>query len=222
MSTDPSQTTCGEEDDGVELDEDVTQSDSKRWKKCNSKVWKDFITIKGHNGKELAKCKHCNRNFVAPNNRGTSHLNNHFKNACLVIKQMESDSSKNATKSASDTTPKATTFKFDQERSRMDFANMVIKHNYHINMADNEFFEIFCNKLQSMFKLVSRNTVRSDVLNVYQIEKDKLYLLLEEICYKITLTTDIWTSDHQHYAYACLTVHYSTDDRDLKKKDYCI
>ena len=73
-------------------------------------------------------------------------------------------------------------------------------------MAEHEFFEIFLNGLQPMFKLPSRNTIRADVLCVYQMKKAKLYKLLDDISCRITLTTDIWTSDHQNLAYACLTV----------------
>ncbi|XP_028095102.1 zinc finger BED domain-containing protein RICESLEEPER 2-like [Camellia sinensis] len=69
-----------------------------------------------------------------------------------------------------------------------------------------------------MFKLVSRNIVRADVLDVYEIENAKLYQFLDELFSKITLTTDIWTLDHQNSAHTCLTVHYVTNDWELKKK----
>ena len=35
---------------------------------------------------------------------------------------------------------------------------------------------------------------------------------------KVTLTTDIWTSDSQNFAYACLTAHFIDSHWDLKKK----
>ena len=95
---------------------------------------------------------------------------------------------------------------------------MIIKHNYPFNMVDHEFFKIFCNSLNPNFKVVSRNTIRVDILNVHKIEKDKLYNLLEGLSCKITITTDIWTSDHQNFAYACLTAHYVNDEWELKKK----
>ncbi|KAI8538956.1 hypothetical protein RHMOL_Rhmol09G0143500 [Rhododendron molle] len=95
---------------------------------------------------------------------------------------------------------------------------MIIKHNYAFNMAEHEFFEIFCSNLQPMFKLVSRNTCRADVLNVSEIEKSKLYSFLDELSCKMTLTTNIWTSDHQNFGYICLTAHFITDNWELKKK----
>ncbi|CAL5328080.1 unnamed protein product [Camellia sinensis] len=202
--------------DDAELDDDVSQGPTKRIRKLTSKVWDDFVKFKGPNGNDIARCKHCNREFVGESRKGTSHLKNHLSKTCPVLKGPNAP--RIASKAASESTPKAANFKFDQERSRMDFSRMVIKHNYPFNMVEHEFFEIFCNNLQPMFKLVSRNTVRADVLDVYEIEKAKLYQFLDELSSKITLTTDIWTSDHQNFAYTCLTAHYVTNDWELKKK----
>ncbi|XP_028066490.1 zinc finger BED domain-containing protein DAYSLEEPER-like [Camellia sinensis] len=202
--------------DDAELNDDVSQGPTKRIRKLTSKVWDDFVKFKGPNGNDIARCKHCNREFVGESRKGTSHLKNHLSKACPVLKGPNAP--RNASKAASESTPKVANFKFDQERSRMDFSRMVIKHNYPFNMAEHEFFEIFCNNLQPMFKLVSRNTVRADVLDVYEIEKAKLYQFLDELSSKITLTTDIWTSDHQNFAYTGLTAHYVTNDWELKKK----
>ncbi|CAL5360825.1 unnamed protein product [Camellia sinensis] len=202
--------------DDAELDDDVSQGPTKRIRKLTSKVWDDFVKFKGPNGNDIARCKHCNREFVGESRKETSHLKNHLSKTCPVLKGPNAP--RIASKAASESTPKAANFKFDQERSRMDFSRMVIKHNYPFNMVEHEFFEIFCNNLQPMFKLVSRNTVRADVLDVYEIEKAKLYQFLDELSSKITLTTDIWTSDHQNFAYTCLTAHYVTNDWELKKK----
>ena len=100
----------------------------------------------------------------------------------------------------------------------MDLARMIVKHNYPFNMVEHEFFEIFCNNLQPMFRLISRNTVRADILKLYEQENDKLYNFLDSINCKITLTTDLWTSEHQNFAYICLTAHYVDNDWELNKK----
>ena len=80
------------------------------------------------------------------------------------------------------------------------------------------FLRFFCNGLNPNFKLISRNTARSDVISVYKEEKEKLYKLLDDLSCRITLTTDIWTADHSNVAYACLTAHYINDNWELKKK----
>ncbi|KAI8567828.1 hypothetical protein RHMOL_Rhmol02G0151900 [Rhododendron molle] len=209
MSEHPSETT-GEgdaEEDIFEL-EDVSQP-LKRKRTLRSKVWNHFSKI----GEETARCNHCKKIFVASSAKGISHLKNHIeKPTCPILRNKDGNVPKSATPKVA-----VASFKFDQERSRMDFATMIIKHNYAFNMAEHEFFEIFCSNLQP-FKLVSRNTCRADVLNVYEIEKSKLYSFLDELSCKMTLTTDIWTSDHQNFGYICLTVHFITDNWELKKK----
>ena len=95
---------------------------------------------------------------------------------------------------------------------------MIIKHNYSFNMVQHEFFEQFCAGLNPNFKLVSRNTIRSDILNIYKEEKAKLYDYFDALSYRIAFTTDIWTSDHSNIAYACLTAYYISDVWELKKK----
>lgn len=121
MSEHPSET-AGEEDaeeDIFELEEDVTQPPLKKQRAPRSKVWKHFSKIGG----ERARCDHCKKIFVASSAKGISHLKKHFELTCPILRQKKDG---NVPKSV---TPKVASFKFDQERSRMDFATMVIKHN---------------------------------------------------------------------------------------------
>ncbi|KAL0329124.1 UNVERIFIED_CONTAM: putative AC transposase [Sesamum radiatum] len=68
------------------------------------------------------------------------------------------------------------------------------------------------------FKLPCRNTIRGHVIEVYEEEKIKVYKLLDGLGCKVSLTTDIWTSDHSHVAYCCLTAHFVDDSWELQKK----
>ncbi|KAK9951399.1 hypothetical protein M0R45_006841 [Rubus argutus] len=85
-------------------------------------------------------------------------------------------------------------------------------------MSEHEYFEIFLNGLQPMFKLVSRNTVRSDIIEVHKKEKENMCKHFERFPGRVTLTTDLWTSDHQNIGYICLTSHFIGEDWELKKK----
>ncbi|KAL0288567.1 UNVERIFIED_CONTAM: putative AC transposase [Sesamum calycinum] len=109
-------------------------------------------------------------------------------------------------------------FKFDQVKSRKDLAIACIKHKYPFNIGEHEYFEIFLSGLNPDFKLPCRNTIRSDVIEVYEEEKVKIYKLLDGLRCKVSLTTDIWTSEHSHVAYCCLTVHFVDDSWELQKK----
>lgn len=109
-------------------------------------------------------------------------------------------------------------YKFDPQKSRMDLAVAIVKHDYPFNMGEHEFFEYFLHGLNPNFKFMSRNTLRSDVLSLYKLEKDKIYKFLDGQTSRVTLTTDMWTSDHSNVAYACLTCHFINDKWKLKKK----
>ncbi|KAK4385849.1 putative AC transposase [Sesamum angolense] len=66
---------------------------------------------------------------------------------------------------------------------------------------------------------MTRNTIGGDVIEVYEEEKVKVYKFLDGLGCKVSLTTDIWTSDHSHVAYCCLTAHFVDDSWELQKKN---
>lgn len=138
-------------------------------------VWNDFVKFKGPKGNEIAQCKHCRKEFVGESGKGTSHLKIYLKRCNGKCSRDIGQQKLSISKSSLEAAAIVKNHKFDQLKSRMDFAKMVIMHNYHFNMAEHEYFEIFCNGLQPMFKLVPRNSVRSDVFEVYKSEKEKLY-----------------------------------------------
>ncbi|KAG8377263.1 hypothetical protein BUALT_Bualt08G0010000 [Buddleja alternifolia] len=84
--------------------------------------------------------------------------------------------------------------------------------------GEHEHFEDFLSSLNPNFQLPCRNTIRSDVIDVYREEKVKVQNLLDGLSCKLSLTTDIWTSDHSRIAYCCLTAHFVDDEWELQKK----
>ncbi|KAL0373941.1 UNVERIFIED_CONTAM: putative AC transposase [Sesamum radiatum] len=149
------------------------------------------------------------KNFYLVAANGTTHLKKHLNNACPKFKLEHridlSGSPRNE-------------FKFDQVKSRKDLTIACIKHKYPFNIGEHEYFEIFLNGLNPDFKLPRRNTIRGDVIEVYEEEKVKVYKLLDGLGCKVSLTTDIWTSDHSHVAYCCLTAHFVDNSWELQKK----
>ena len=123
-------------------------------------------------------------------------------------------------KNVTDDSVSVETFKFNEENSRMDFSKMVIKHNYPFRMCEHEYFEIFVHGLQPKFHHRCINTIKSDVLLVHKTEKEKLYKYLEIVPGRVSLTTDIWTSDHQNIGYICLTCHCIDDEWILTNKKF--
>ena len=63
------------------------------------------------------------------------------------------------------------TYSFDQENVRKDLASMIVLHEYHLSMIDHVGFRKYSNTLQPLFKMVSRNTIKNDILKIYDYEK---------------------------------------------------
>ncbi|KAL5710386.1 Ulp1 peptidase [Ranunculus cassubicifolius] len=186
-------------------------------RKLRSKVWLDFDKKKNAEGKSIATCKHCKRNFTAASDSGTSHLSKHLR-SCPKIKNKDVRQQLIfASKDITSGTHAINSFKFDQVRSRLDLAQMIIKHEYPFTMVDHEYFRAFITNLQPLFKLVTRNTVKSDILTIFRDEKESLYRFFETFSGRISFTTDLWTSETQD-AYLCLTAHYIDNDWNLQKK----
>ena len=196
---------------------DVDAEDDKKRRKLTSPVWNDFTKYKDSAGNVKALCKHCKKSFVGDSNSGTSHLAGHLKR-CTAKIYKDRGQKTIATMKNLDGTTKVESFKFDQHKSKMDLARMIIKHNYAFNIVDHEFFEYFCFGLNPDFRLPARNTVRSDIIKLHEEMKHKVYEMIDGLDSKVTLTTDIWTSDSQNFAYACLTAHFIDSHWDLKKK----
>ena len=67
------------------------------------------------------------------------------------------------------------------------------------------------------FRLPSRWTIARDCYQIYVDEKVKLKQLLNASAFKVSLTTDTWTS-LQRINYMCLTVHFIDKDWKLHKR----
>ncbi|KAA8524372.1 hypothetical protein F0562_010795 [Nyssa sinensis] len=69
----------------------------------------------------------------------------------------------------------------------------------------------YSNSLQPMFKMISRNTLKSDILKIYEREKSKTIKLLENVESRISLTSDIWTSNQTKKGFMAVTTHFIDD-----------
>ncbi|XP_072954573.1 zinc finger BED domain-containing protein RICESLEEPER 2-like [Typha angustifolia] len=70
--------------------------------------------------------------------------------------------------------------------------------------------------LNPHYERISRNTMRSDVMKVYESAKEEVKLLLKGT-YRISLTSDLWTSN-QNIGYMSLTAHFVDSDWTLQKR----
>ena len=89
------------------------------------------------------------------------------------------------------------TYQFDQARARNKLACMVILHEYPLSMVDHIGFREFVTDLQPMFKLVTRNTLKSDILKIYDNEREKALKITDKNRSRMAITTDMWTSSNK-------------------------
>ncbi|KAF7812855.1 zinc finger BED domain-containing protein RICESLEEPER 2-like [Senna tora] len=64
-------------------------------------------------------------------------------------------------------------FNFDPKVSRRDFAEAIIFYEYPLAMADHIKFRKFISNLQPLFKMVTRNTIKSDVLKIHETATER-------------------------------------------------
>ena len=60
----------------------------------------------------------------------------------------------------------------------------------------------------TMVKQMSRNTLKSEILKLCQIEKVKTLYLLGKTHGRVAITTDLWTSSNQKKGYMVVTAHF--------------
>ncbi|KAM6579251.1 hypothetical protein CsatA_003025 [Cannabis sativa] len=88
---------------------------------------------------------------------------------------------------------------------------MIILHEYPLSMVEHSRFIDFANTISPMFQLMSRNTIRSDIMKIHKLEKEKCGEILKKNKSRIALTTDMWTANHQKKGYMAVTAHFIDD-----------
>ncbi|KAL8462087.1 hypothetical protein ACS0TY_033242 [Phlomoides rotata] len=89
------------------------------------------------------------------------------------------------------------TYTFNEEIVRKDLASMIVLYEYPLSMVEHFGFRRFLSSLQPLFKVVSRNTVKNDIMKIYEFEKTKTMRIIEKNTSKIAIITDMWTTSNQ-------------------------
>ncbi|KAG5585138.1 hypothetical protein H5410_045572, partial [Solanum commersonii] len=80
---------------------------------------------------------------------------------------------------------------FDQDVSRRELAHAIILHRYPLSIVDHVGFRKFVAILQPLFKMVLRNTIKNDILKIFDNLKSKTSKLLETLTCRIAITIDM-------------------------------
>ncbi|KAI3919344.1 hypothetical protein MKX01_040898 [Papaver californicum] len=188
-------------------------------RKRTSEAWNEFEQIEEDGIVVQGKCKHCNHKLNAKSANGTSSLNKHLK-SCGLFKTAQKQLNQMFLKASvkEDGAVAAYNFKFNQEVTRDRIARMIILHELPFSMVEYVSFRMVLTSLQPNFKLVKRNTERSDCMKVYNSEKKLLYETFSNVQIRISLTTDMWTCNSQNKGYMALTAHYIDEKWRIQKR----
>ncbi|KAH9752026.1 BED-type domain-containing protein [Citrus sinensis] len=171
--------------------QEETRSDKKRKQRVVSNCWDHFTKINvGSVAK--AKCNHCGT--VLSCGSRTSHLNRYTRqihgfNQPTIEEVFENKQHLVKIESGELGIPK-----FDPLVAHfVDYCNQLVKH-------------------------MSRNTLKSEIFKIYNVEKGKAMNLLEINNSRVVITTDTWTACNQKKVYMVVTGHFIDNSWHLQSR----
>ncbi|KAE8709865.1 hypothetical protein F3Y22_tig00110328pilonHSYRG00714 [Hibiscus syriacus] len=176
------------EEEQTQIDDSNVGTNSKK-RKLTSVVWNHFEKV-NVNGEDKAECRYCKKKLGANSKNGTRHLHDHFKSCPRRTCRDIRQQVIGMGQKTTDGQTKISCLNFDPEKSRKDLAEMV----------------------------PSRNTLKNDILKIYDFEKEKTMRLLEKNRSKIAITTDMWTSSNQKKGFMSITSHLIDDNWEMQSR----
>ncbi|KAH1198993.1 Zinc finger BED domain-containing protein RICESLEEPER 2 [Glycine max] len=155
---------------------------------------------------------------------GTKHLHDHIRTCKLqtvrgpkqsILKTLQQSSSSVGDRGESILVGNYT---FNQDAARMELTKMIALHAYPLAMVDHIGFRRFCNAVQPLFKVISHNTLKLDILNFYESERAKTMKLIQKNSSRIAITTDMWTASNQNKGYMTITTHFIDNNWNLQSR----
>jgi hypothetical protein len=200
-------------EDVIEIQDDVGVGNKRKLK---SEVWKEFNRFQ-LNGVWKAQWMWCKKELGGETRNGTNHLRGHLE-ICSdrSVRKGLKQSTLKLSANPQDGTVTLERYTFDQDVARKELALMIIVHEYPLSMVDHVGFRKFCAALQPAFKVVSRNTIRKDILDMYEVQKQSMLKYFRKLSSRVVVTTDLWTANHQRKGYMAVTAHFLDDDWNLK------
>ena len=92
---------------------------------------------------------------------------------------------------------------------------MIIAHELPFIFVKYQWFNVLMKYINPLYQRVSRSTIKSECIKVFDLEKEKIKKIFKSID-RISITSDCWTLN-QTIGYMCLTAHYIDSDWKLQK-----
>ncbi|KAK8559208.1 hypothetical protein V6N13_098795 [Hibiscus sabdariffa] len=106
---------------------------------------------------------------------------------------------------------------FDQERSRLDLARMIILHGYPLAIVDHVGFNVFVRNLQPLFDVAPNNAIEVSCMEIYGKEGQNIHDMLSKLRGSVSLAVEMWSS-LENSDHVCMMAHYVGNDWKLQKK----
>ncbi|CAN1317252.1 Zinc finger BED domain-containing protein RICESLEEPER 2 [Linum perenne] len=189
-------------------DDNVDQS------RLTSDVWVHFSRIRV-NGVTKARCKYCRKLLSGDSNSGTSHLRNHHK-ICLQKKIHDGQQRVLGANYLPKGKAQMIATEYNYEVSKKLLCSMILLHEYPLSIVDHIGFKRYSCSLQPLFKVPCRNTIKKEILTLYEVTKIKIKRDIHENRGRITVTTNMWTATNQKRGYIAITAHYVDNSWNLR------
>lgn len=108
---------------------------------------------------------------------------------------------------------------FDQDVARRALACMMIMHEYPSYIVEQIGFRRFVQALQPLFTMVCRKTIKSDILEIYDVERAKTMEAIGRNRGRIAVTTGMWTFGNQKGGCMVITAHFIDDSWKLQSRN---
>ena len=143
--------------------------------------------------------------------RGTNHLINHTKHCPIRLFKNVQQMHLSLSSKANGTTILInynTKPKWDMATVKVFIARMIVLHELLLSFVEYiEFYELL-NLLQQSIETISINTIKTEILKLYDIKKTKSMSILKVCESRIAVTTDTWTASNKKKRYMVVTAHY--------------
>ncbi|XP_009791292.2 zinc finger BED domain-containing protein RICESLEEPER 2-like [Nicotiana sylvestris] len=180
-----------------------SQPDEVKLKKRRySRAWDHFEPMKVK-GVPYGACKYCDRRYKISRNCGTKSMLDHMLKCPNRPRDAQNEGDTGGGY-------------FDQHVSRKQLVHAIILHEYPLSIVDHVGFRNFVASLQPMFKMVSRNTIKNDIIKIFDNLKSQTFMLLEKVTSRIAITTDMWTSNSNKKGFMAITGHFIDDSWRLQ------
>ncbi|XP_024043240.1 zinc finger BED domain-containing protein RICESLEEPER 2-like [Citrus clementina] len=191
------------------------RSDKKRKQRVVSNCW-DHFTKLNVGSVAKAKCNHCGT--ILSCGSGTNHLNRHTRqihgfNQSTIEEVFENKQHLVKTESG-----ELGIQKFDPLVARQKLTTVVVKHELPFRFVEYESFREFVDYCNPLVKHMSRNTLKSEIFKIYNVEKGKAMNLLEVNNSRVAITTDMWTACNQKKGYMVVTGHFIDNSWHLQSR----